>query len=296
MWLSGTGILLPDRATSMFLEVARPHAGLFWAIWLAVNGRLLLASFSLPTTRAWGVALEKLLLVGLEICSAHCRGRSAWLWWRCPPSASRCGAGWSRGCTPHSSPGATLALSWRPPCHSLSTEPNTLSSLSCFASCQESLQPHTAPRRPWCPPLGRAGEATLVILKTPTGLLQSPWAPLYWGAHTLMIMRSGSPFPSQWQLSPSLGITKPHPENSEGGWGLLCPMSESPNGKREGLQGNATDKKGTFITDSSQGPLPHPVQWCRSESPWAQAVTQIYRVSARRWFKRIGYNFAKQFH
>ena len=59
-------------------------------------------------------------------------------------------------------------------------------------------------------------------------------------------------------------------------------MSKSPSGKREGLQDNATGKKGKFITDSSQGPLPHSVQWCRSESPepkllhkfigWAHAV------------------------
>ena len=39
---------------------------------------------------------------------------------------------------------------------------------------------------------------------------------------------------------------------------VLCPMSESPSGKREGLQVNATGKKGKFITDLSQGPLPHP--------------------------------------
>ena len=83
---------------------------------------------------------------------------------------------------------------------------------------------------------------------------------------------------------------------------MLCPMSESPSRKREGLQDNATGKKGKFITDSSQGPLPHPTQWCRSESPQAQTVTQIYRVSTRhrvstrRWFKRIGYKFAKKFH
>ena len=38
-------------------------------------------------------------------------------------------------------------------------------------------------------------------------------------------------------------------------------MSKSPSGKREGLQDNATGKKGKFITDSSQGPLPHPTQW-----------------------------------
>ena len=63
----------------------------------------------------------------------------------------------------------------------------------------------------------------------------------------------------------------------EGGWGwgihvnpwliLLCLMSESPSRKRESLQDNATSKKGKFITDSSQGPLLHPTQWCRSESP-----------------------------
>ena len=48
---------------------------------------------------------------------------------------------------------------------------------------------------------------------------------------------------------------------------MLFPMSESPSWKREGLQDNATGKKGKFISDSSQGPLLHPTQWCRSESP-----------------------------
>ena len=48
---------------------------------------------------------------------------------------------------------------------------------------------------------------------------------------------------------------------------VLCPMSESPSGKREGFQDNATGKKGKFITDLSQGSLPHPKQWCGSESP-----------------------------
>ena len=52
-------------------------------------------------------------------------------------------------------------------------------------------------------------------------------------------------------------------------------MSESPSGKREGLQDNATGKKGKFITDSSQSPL------VQVREPGAQAVTQIYRVSAR---------------
>ena len=34
----------------------------------------------------------------------------------------------------------------------------------------------------------------------------------------------------------------------------------------------------------------------RVREPRAQAVTQIYRVSTRRWFKQIGFKFAKQFH
>ena len=52
--------------------------------------------------------------------------------------------------------------------------------------------------------------------------------------------------------------------------------------KREGFQDNATGKKEKFITDSSQGPLLHPMQWYRSERPepkllhkfigWAHAV------------------------
>ena len=48
---------------------------------------------------------------------------------------------------------------------------------------------------------------------------------------------------------------------------MLCLMSKSPSRKREGFQDNATGKKGKFITDLSQGPLPHPMQGCRSESP-----------------------------
>ncbi|DAA16061.1 TPA: hypothetical protein BOS_22017 [Bos taurus] len=68
MGLLGTRILMPDRARSMFLRAARPGAGLFRNFWLAANSGLLLASCSLPTTRALGAALEKLLLVDLEIC------------------------------------------------------------------------------------------------------------------------------------------------------------------------------------------------------------------------------------
>ena len=64
---------------------------------------------------------------------------------------------------------------------------------------------------------------------------------------------------SQWWM----GGTR---ENKLSASGLLCPMPESPSGTKEGLQDNATGKRGKFITDSSQGPLPHPTQWCRSES------------------------------
>ena len=62
-------------------------------------------------------------------------------------------------------------------------------------------------------------------------------------------------------------------------------MSESPSGKREGLQVNATGKKGKFITDSSQGLCHNQCSGAGSESPEprAQAVTQIYRVSTRHW-------------
>ena len=64
---------------------------------------------------------------------------------------------------------------------------------------------------------------------------------------------------------------------------LLCLMSESPSGKREGLQDNATGKKGKFITDSSQGPLPHPMQWCRSESPEPKLLHKFIR-----WAHTVG--------
>ena len=81
---------------------------------------------------------------------------------------------------------------------------------------------------------------------------------------------------------------------------MLCPMSESPSGKREGLQDNATGKKGKFITDSSQDPLLHPTQWCRSESPkhkllhkfigWAHAVG-LGRLVTSLQSNFIGQNF-----
>ena len=51
---------------------------------------------------------------------------------------------------------------------------------------------------------------------------------------------------------------------------LFCPMSESPSGKREGFQDNATRKKGKFITDSSQGSCCMQRSAAGSESPEPQ--------------------------
>ena len=36
--------------------------------------------------------------------------------------------------------------------------------------------------------------------------------------------------------------------------GLLCPMSESPSGKREGFQDNATRKKGSLLLTGVRAP------------------------------------------
>ena len=44
---------------------------------------------------------------------------------------------------------------------------------------------------------------------------------------------------------------------------LLCLMSESPSGKREGFQDNATCKKREVYYWLEPGLLPHPTQWCR---------------------------------
>ena len=69
------------------------------------------------------------------------------------------------------------------------------------------------------------------------------------------------------------------PRSRDPGWApKCCARCLNPRVGRE----KATGKKGKFLTDSSQGPLPHPMQWCRSDSPepkllhkfigWAHAV------------------------
>ena len=55
-------------------------------------------------------------------------------------------------------------------------------------------------------------------------------------------------------------------------------------------------QKGKFITDSSQGPLPHSTQWCRSESSEPKLLHKFIGWAHASCFKRIGYKFAKQFH
>ena len=63
---------------------------------------------------------------------------------------------------------------------------------------------------------------------------------------------------------------------------VFFPMSESPSGKREGFQDNATCKREVYCW-LEPGLLPHPTQWCRVRETRAQAVTQIYRVNISSW-------------
>ena len=46
------------------------------------------------------------------------------------------------------------------------------------------------------------------------------------------------------------------------------------------------------------GLLPHPMQWCGSESPEPKLLHKFigWAHTVGSWFKRIGYKFAKQFH
>ena len=69
----------------------------------------------------------------------------------------------------------------------------------------------------------RAFPVTLAILKTLSGLLQSPWAPLYIypspGGHTLTLYEVSKPLSQPTVALVSLDITKPHPDTSRGLWG-----------------------------------------------------------------------------
>ena len=75
-------------------------------------------------------------------------------------------------------------------------------------------------------------------------------------------------------------------------------MSKSQSRKREGLQDNATQKKGKFIADSSQGSCHIQHRGAGSESPEPKLLHKFigWAHTISSWFKRIGYKFAKQFH
>ena len=61
---------------------------------------------------------------------------------------------------------------------------------------------------------------------------------------------------------------------------MLCLMSESPSGKREGFQDNAIRKKGSLLlTQVRASAATNAV--VQGQKPRAQAVTQIYRVSTQ---------------
>ena len=69
------------------------------------------------------------------------------------------------------------------------------------------------------------------------------------------------PSPLSWKCSlPPVKGSRTSPQ-------MLCPMSESPSGKRESLQDNVTHKKGKFIADSSQGSCRIQRSGAGSESP-----------------------------
>ena len=99
-----------------------------------------------------------------------------------------------------------------------------------------------------------------------TGLSCPAWAPVLYLS-----------FPSVLEVFsfPSKGI----PDKPQ----MLCPMSESPSGKREGFQDNATRKKREVYYWLEPGLLPQPTQWYRVREPRAQAITQIYRMSISSW-------------
>ena len=79
---------------------------------------------------------------------------------------------------------------------------------------------------------------------------------------------------------------------------MSCPMSESPSGKREGLQDNATRKKGSLLLTGVRAPATSNAVVRGSESPEPRLlhkfIGQAHTVGS--WFKQIGYKFAKQFH
>ena len=75
-----------------------------------------------------------------------------------------------------------------------------------------------------------------------------------------------------------------------------CP---NPRAEERRLPRQCDSQKGKFITDSSQGLLPQPTQWCRvRKSPEQRRLPKFirYAQAVSSWLKQIGYMFAKQFY
>ena len=65
------------------------------------------------------------------------------------------------------------------------------------------------------------------------------------------------------------------------------------------LPRQCNSQKGKFITDSSQGFLPQPTQWCRVRNSLKQSLLAKfirYAEAVSSWLKLIGYMFTKQFY
>ena len=78
---------------------------------------------------------------------------------------------------------------------------------------------------------------------------------------------------------------------------MCCAQCLNPRvGREKASKDSAIGKKGEVYYWLKPGPSAASNAGVQVREPRAQAVTQIYRVSTRGWFKRIGYKFAKQFH
>ena len=80
---------------------------------------------------------------------------------------------------------------------------------------------------------------------------------------------------------------------------VVLPDVRIPEREERRLSRQCNSQKGKFITDSSQGFLPQPTQWCRvrkslKQRLLAKFIRYAYAVSS--WLKLIGYMFAKQFY
>ena len=80
---------------------------------------------------------------------------------------------------------------------------------------------------------------------------------------------------------------------------FVLPDVRIPEQEERRLSRQCNSQKGKFITDSSQGFLPQPTQWCMvrkslKQRLLAKFIRYAYTVSS--WLKLIGYMFAKQFY